>query len=103
MNYEIDYRSILSAIHVPTLVLHREGDLWCSVEHAHYFAENIPSAELRILPGDDHLPWYGAQDGLITEIKAFVVGEFVAPCPSNRGVSGHRWTCHVFVPPQVLV
>jgi len=83
MNYEIDYRNILSAIRVPTLILHREGDLWVPVEHARYIAENIPDAELRILPGDDHLPWYGDQDRLISEIKEFMTGEIVAPSVSR--------------------
>ena len=77
MNYEIDYRDVLPAIHVPTLVLHREGDLWCPVEHAHYISEHIPDAQLRVIPGKDHLQWYGDQDRLIAEIKEFVTGEAV--------------------------
>jgi pimeloyl-ACP methyl ester carboxylesterase/class 3 adenylate cyclase len=83
MNHEIDYRNILSAIRVPTLILHREGDLWCPVDHARYIAENIPDAELCILPGDDHLPWYGDQDGLISEIKEFVTGEIATSSVSR--------------------
>ncbi|NKB51767.1 MAG: alpha/beta fold hydrolase [Rhizobiaceae bacterium] len=75
MNYDIDYRDVLPAIHVPTLVVHREGDQWCPVEHAHYLAEKIPSAELRIIPGEDHLAWYGDQDRLVAEIKEFLTGE----------------------------
>ena len=79
MNYGIDFRDVLPTIHVPTLILHRDGDLWCPIEHAHHLAENIPGAELRIVPGVDHLPWYGDQDRLIAEIKEFVTGEVAAP------------------------
>jgi pimeloyl-ACP methyl ester carboxylesterase len=79
MNYGIDYRDILPAIHVPTLVLHREGDLWCPLENARYIAEMIPNAKLRIVPGEDHLAWYGDQDRLVSEIKEFLTGEVAAP------------------------
>ena len=33
------------------------------------------NAELRVIPGNDHIVWYGDQDRLIAEIKEFVVGE----------------------------
>ncbi len=75
MNYDIDYRHVLKAIQTPTLVLHREGDRWCDVGHARYLAANIKGAELRILPGEDHIAWYGDQDQLISEIRNFVTGE----------------------------
>jgi len=75
MNYQIDYRSVLPAIAVPTLVLNREGDIWCPMEHARYLAANIPGALLKIIPGRDHIPWYGDQDRLVTEIATFVTGE----------------------------
>jgi class 3 adenylate cyclase len=75
MNYLIDYRDILPAIRVPTLVVQREGDLWCPVEHAHYLAEHIADAKKRILPGQDHLVWYGDQDGVVSAIEEFVTGE----------------------------
>lgn len=85
MNYEIDYRHVLPAIRVPTLVLHREGDLWCPIEHAHYLAKHIPNAKLKILPGDDHLAWYGDQDRLIGEIEEFITGER-ATVPTDRAL-----------------
>ena len=77
MNYQIDYRGALSSIQAPTLVVHREGDRWCNIGHARYLAEHIPGATLRVLPGEDHIAWYGDQDGLIGEIRAFVTGEQV--------------------------
>ena len=78
MNYDIDYRDVLPAIRVPTLVLHREGDRWCEIEHAQYLAQHVAGAELRVLPGEDHIPWYGDQDRLVAEIEEFVTGERVA-------------------------
>lgn len=78
MNYEHDYRDVLPTIHVPTLVLHREGDQWCDIVHAKYLAQHVAGAELRVIPGEDHLPWYGDQDKFIAEIEEFVTGESVA-------------------------
>jgi pimeloyl-ACP methyl ester carboxylesterase len=74
LNYEIDIRGILPAIRVPTLVLNREGDQWCGVEEARYIAEHVPGAVLKILPGDDHMQWFGDQDSLIAEVREFVTG-----------------------------
>ena len=42
MNAEIDVRPILSAIRVPTLILHREGDRVVGTDDARYLAEQIP-------------------------------------------------------------
>lgn len=83
MNYEIDYRHVLKSIQAPTLVLHREGDRWCGADHARYLAEHIPDAKLHILPGEDHIAWYGDQNQLISEIRAFVTGDTVST-PSER-------------------
>ena len=79
MNYSIDIRDVLPAIRVPTLVLHSEHDQWCPVEHAKYSAQRIPGAELRILPVQDHIPFFDEQDAYIAEIKEFVTGERAAP------------------------
>jgi pimeloyl-ACP methyl ester carboxylesterase len=78
MNYEIDYRGVLAAIQTPTLILHRIGERWCSVDHAHYLAEHIPGSTLRILQGDDHIAWYGDQDSMVSEIRTFITGEAVS-------------------------
>ena len=75
MNYNIDYRHVLKAIQTPTLVMHREEYRWCDVGHARYLADNIKGAKLRIMPGEDHIAWYGDQDQVVSEIRAFVTGE----------------------------
>ncbi len=74
LNFEIDIREILPAIQVPTVVLHREGDRWAAPEEGRYLAQRIPSAEFRLLPGEDHIPHYGDQDRLIGEIEEFLTG-----------------------------
>jgi class 3 adenylate cyclase len=74
MNGEIDIRRTLSAIRVPTLVLHRTGDLDTSVEEGRYLAAHIPEARFVDLPGADHLPWAGDQDAIVDEVEEFLTG-----------------------------
>jgi pimeloyl-ACP methyl ester carboxylesterase/class 3 adenylate cyclase len=73
-NFDVDVRGILPSIQTPTLVLHRSGDRWNSVADAQYLADHIPGAKLVILPGDDHIAWWGDQERLIGEIQEFLTG-----------------------------
>ena len=75
MNTQIDVRAVLPAIHVPTLVLHREGDRDVNVEEARYIAERIPGAKLVVFPGQNHLPWTPEMDDVLDEVEAFLTGE----------------------------
>ncbi len=74
MNAEIDIRYILPTIRVPTLVLHRTGDLCLKVEEGRYLAERIAGAKYIELPGMDHLPFVGQQDEILDEIEEFLTG-----------------------------
>ena len=75
MNYAIDVRAILPAIHVPTLVLHRSGDIAVPVEQGRYLAEHIPSARFVELDGNDHLWWVGDSEAIVNEIEEFLTGQ----------------------------
>jgi class 3 adenylate cyclase len=74
MNVDTDTRGIVGAIRVPTLVVHRVGDRNVDVKNARYAAENIPGARYAELPGDDHLPWVGDSERIVTEIRTFLEG-----------------------------
>ncbi|TAK44658.1 MAG: adenylate/guanylate cyclase domain-containing protein, partial [Betaproteobacteria bacterium] len=74
MNVEIDIRSLLPSIRVPTLLLHRTGDRLINVAASRYMAERIPGAKLIELPGNDHLPFFGDSDAVIDEIQEFLTG-----------------------------
>jgi pimeloyl-ACP methyl ester carboxylesterase len=54
MNSLIDVRGALSAVRVPTLVMHRRGDHDSRVEEGRYLAEHIPGARFVELSGADH-------------------------------------------------
>jgi pimeloyl-ACP methyl ester carboxylesterase len=72
-NAQIDVRSILPQVRVPTLIIHRTDEM-VPVSGARYMAEHIPNARLLEQPGDDHLPWLGDRDGVLDAIEEFVTG-----------------------------
>lgn len=74
MNAEIDVRSVLPSIRVPTLVIHRTGDMCLNVEEGRFVASKIPASRFVELPGNDHLPFVGDQDAILDEIERFVTG-----------------------------
>jgi class 3 adenylate cyclase/pimeloyl-ACP methyl ester carboxylesterase len=73
-NAQIDIRPVLPLVQVPTLVVHRTGDLVVPVEHGRYLAEQIPGARLLEQPGNNHLPWLGDADCVLDAIEEFVTG-----------------------------
>ena len=75
MNQEIDISGVLSAIRVPTLVIHRTDDIAVSIEDGRFLAQHIPHARLAEFAGADHLPYIGANaDDIADEIEEFVTG-----------------------------
>jgi len=70
---ETDARGILSAIRVPTLVLHRKGDRSEPVDGARYIADHIPGATLIELPGNNHGWMSPDQEEALEEIERFVL------------------------------
>jgi DNA-binding CsgD family transcriptional regulator/class 3 adenylate cyclase len=83
MNSEIDIRHLLPAIRVPSLIVHRTGDLRMPIEGARYMADHIPDAKLVELPGFDHLPFAGDQDAILDEVELFLTGSHPIP-PIDR-------------------
>jgi class 3 adenylate cyclase len=69
-----DVRSILQAVRVPTLVLHRTRDRAVPVSCGRYLAEHIAGATYREFEGKDHIMWIGDQDQVLREVKEFVTG-----------------------------
>jgi len=78
-DHAVDVRDVLSAVRVPTLVLHRTGDRWYPLAESQYLADHIPGAKLIELPGEDHIPWWGDQERLVGEIQTFLTGARVIP------------------------
>lgn len=74
MNSEIDVRDVLPLVRVPTLVMHRTGDLCLKVEEGRFVAGQIPDSKYVEMAGIDHLPFVGDQDEVLDEIEEFVTG-----------------------------
>jgi len=72
--FDTDARGVLSAITVPTLILHKAGDPFTGPEHGRYLAERIPAARYVELTGIDHLFFAEDSARLVAEIQEFLTG-----------------------------
>jgi len=72
LGYQVDWKATLSDIHVPTLVLHRTGDLVAPIRQGRELAAGIRGARFVELAGVDHLMWAGDQDAILHEVQQFV-------------------------------
>jgi pimeloyl-ACP methyl ester carboxylesterase/DNA-binding CsgD family transcriptional regulator len=84
MNAEIDVRSALPAVRVPTLVIHRTDDVRIKITGGRYLAEKIPGARFVEMPGRDHPIWTGDVDRVVDEIEEFLTG--ARPMPDHERV-----------------
>ncbi len=71
----IDVRDLLPQLRIPTLVMHRRGDIPCPFDRGREMAAAIPGARFLPLEGRNHLPLPGEPE---TEQFALAVEEFVA-------------------------
>nr|WP_283956373.1 adenylate/guanylate cyclase domain-containing protein [Blastococcus sp. CCUG 61487] len=79
----VDLRGLLGSVHVPTLVLHRTGDLMASVEAGRYMAARLPQATFHELPGADHFPFFGDQDAVLALTQEFLTSRAPAVEPDR--------------------
>ena len=83
MFLEIDIRDVVPTVQVPTLLLHRTGDMLVNVRHGRWLAEHMPNARLVELPGHDHSFWYENPEMALAEIQEFLTGTTYAPEPER--------------------
>jgi class 3 adenylate cyclase len=69
----MDVRSILPTIHVPTLVIHLTGDRACDIGEGRYIANHIAGARLLELDGIDHMYFVNHEinDRITQEVRTF--------------------------------
>ena len=72
----MDIRSVLPAIRVPTLVVHLADDKVSNIQEVRYIVDRIPGARLLDLPGRDYMFWVDTQvtDRILGEIQRFATG-----------------------------
>jgi pimeloyl-ACP methyl ester carboxylesterase/hemoglobin-like flavoprotein len=66
------FRPVLTALHLPTLILHRRGDRHRAMADSQKLATLIPQARFVELGGDDHLIWAGTGDSVLDAIQRFL-------------------------------
>lgn len=73
---QLDVRDVLASVHVPTLIMHLDGDLVVPVEAAELLAAGIEGARLCRYPGVDHAFWFArdAYEAIAEEVERFVTG-----------------------------
>ena len=84
--YEVDVRSVLSAIRVPTLVIARAGNPMFPIfpaYHSRYLADHIADARYMEFPDADLLYFVGHADQVLDAIEEFVTGLRPLPSPDR--------------------
>ena len=71
---DIDVTALLPHLTVPTLVIHRTGDVVVPVEHGRELAAAIPNARLAEVEGIDHFAHIGDTDSWLDIVEEFVTG-----------------------------
>jgi class 3 adenylate cyclase len=74
LNTQIDVGPTLSAVRVPTLVMHRRTDARIPVRFGRDLAARIPGAKYIEYPDGDHVFWSGDVDTPLGDIEEFVTG-----------------------------
>jgi class 3 adenylate cyclase/pimeloyl-ACP methyl ester carboxylesterase len=73
MNKDIDVRSVLPTIRIPTLVVNRSEESEGLREGSRYAAHHIPGARHAELPGADHAPFAGDSEAYASTIEQFLL------------------------------
>ena len=81
--HEVDVRSVLPAIQVPTLVIARAGNAVLPPHHSRYLAEHIAGARYLEFPGADLLYFTGDADQVLDAIEEWVTGARPLPSPDR--------------------
>ena len=89
---DVDVRSVLSAISVPTLVVYRRDNRHYRADFGRFLAASIPGAVAKELPGADCFPFYvPASRQVLDEIEEFLTGARAA-APSERELATVMFT-----------
>lgn len=99
MNAQVDVRGVLDAVRVPTLLMHRRGDVWADLAGARRLAQRIRGARLIELSGRDHAISTGEIDRIVDEVEEFVTG--MRPMPSRQRVLATMMIAHLIAPDRL--
>jgi class 3 adenylate cyclase len=72
---DVDVRSVLGSIRVPTLVFHRRDNTWMPFAFGRYLADHIADARFVEVDGVDHFYYQGDSERILSAVQEFVTGE----------------------------
>jgi class 3 adenylate cyclase/pimeloyl-ACP methyl ester carboxylesterase len=81
---EMDLRPVLDSIQCATLVMHRRGDRFVPISWGRYLSEHIAGAQMAELDGDDHEPWWGDFEAVLSLLEEFLTGHHSIPKQTER-------------------
>jgi class 3 adenylate cyclase len=77
-----DVTAVLPTIQAPTLVLHRDGEVF-PIAAGRHLARAIPGARFVELAGEDHAFWVGDVESVLAELEEFLTGVRTAAAPDR--------------------
>jgi class 3 adenylate cyclase len=77
-----DVTTVLPTIQAPTLVLHRNGEVF-PIAAGRHLARAIPEARFVELAGEDHAFWVGDVESVLAELEEFLTGMRTAAAPDR--------------------
>ena len=75
---DVDVRSVLGSIRVPTLVFHRSANAWLPSAFGRYLTAHIAGARFVEIDGVDHFYFHGDVDRILSAVEEFVTGPHAA-------------------------
>jgi len=76
----LDVRAALPLIRVPTLVVSRRHARFHRLAYSEFLADHIAGAELRVVEGEDTLPFHAGDFGpILDEVEEFLTGRLEGP------------------------
>lgn len=72
--HRADVAAMIDRIRVPTLVIHRSGNRYVEPSYSKWVVSRIPGARYVELAGEDHVPYVGDVEPVLTAIERFLKG-----------------------------
>lgn len=69
-----DLRPLLPSLTQPVLLIHGDRDTLAPVQAAHWLAQHLPHAQLRVMAGAGHAPFLSHQSAFVTALLDFLQG-----------------------------
>jgi pimeloyl-ACP methyl ester carboxylesterase len=72
LSFRVEVSGLLPKLRTPTLVLHRQHDMFVPFKLGRELAASIPGAHFVPMEGNDHLPTFGDSDSVVRAIAEFL-------------------------------